>query len=184
MRRKERAINHTPEDECYKVVGNRAHFHINNEFVYHEFENIKAADKWKSERSIENRRTGFIEDWQACNPDGTFNFEKLAKLKRSMGIAQGRPESVAEMIGINDMLGRETDYDAMNEIQIHTPNLPRPRWDGKRVDRTTREKKLEQLVGAAKIPPYLRELFLSEIKLSTDKANAHLRDRAKLLGLM
>lgn len=184
MKRQERAINHIPEDECWKVMGNKAHFHIGKEFVYYEFKDTREAEKWKSERSIENRRTGFIEDWQACNPDGTFNFEKMAKLKRSMGIAQGRPESVVEMIGVNDMLGRKTDYEAMDEIQIHSPNLPRPRWDGKRVDRTTREMKLEQLVGTAKIPPYLRELFLSEIKLSTDMANAHLRDRARLLGLL
>lgn len=34
------------------------------------------------------------------------------------------------------------------------------------------------------LPGYMAELFLNEIKLSTDEANGHLRDRAKLLGLM
>ena len=47
-----------------------------------------------------------------------------------------------------------------------------------------KKKKLKQLTDASNLPEYMGELFLSEIRLSTDEANAHLRDRAKLLGLM
>ena len=46
------------------------------------------------------------------------------------------------------------------------------------------KKKLKQLTDASKLPEYMGDLFLEEIKLSTDEANAHLRERARLLGLM
>lgn len=46
------------------------------------------------------------------------------------------------------------------------------------------KKKLRQLTDASNLPAYMGELFLTEIKLSTDQANAHLRERAKLLGLI
>lgn len=44
--------------------------------------------------------------------------------------------------------------------------------------------KMKQLTEASNLPEYMGELFLTEIKLSTDEANAHLRERARLLGLM
>lgn len=43
---------------------------------------------------------------------------------------------------------------------------------------------LKQLTDASKLPESMGELFLNEIRLSTDEANAHLRERAKILGLM
>lgn len=49
------------------------------------------------------------------------------------------------------------------------------------------QEKLVQLMEASgwnKEMHYMGEMFLAEIKLSTDDANKHLRDRAKLLGLM
>lgn len=45
-------------------------------------------------------------------------------------------------------------------------------------------KKLKQLTDASSLPAYLGELLLTEIRLSTDEANLHLRERAKILGLM
>lgn len=44
--------------------------------------------------------------------------------------------------------------------------------------------KLKQLTDESGLPQIMGELFLNEIKLSSDSANAHLRERAKLLGLM
>ena len=46
------------------------------------------------------------------------------------------------------------------------------------------KKKMKQLTDASGLPEYMGELFLTEIKLSIDEANAHLRERARLLGLM
>ena len=51
-------------------------------------------------------------------------------------------------------------------------------------DKGELKKKLKQLTDASKIDPSLGELFLNEISLSTNDANKHLRERAKLLGLM
>ena len=31
---------------------------------------------------------------------------------------------------------------------------------------------------------YMAELFINEVRLSTDEANAHLRERAQIMGLM
>lgn len=125
MKRQERPINYIPDNECWKVVGNKAHFHISKEFVYYEFKELKELEKWKINRSIENRKGGYFEDWQACNPDGTFNFEKMARLKRSIGIIQKTPESIAEMIGINDMLNKPTIYDDIDNVQIHSKIMQR-----------------------------------------------------------
>lgn len=44
--------------------------------------------------------------------------------------------------------------------------------------------KLKQLTDASKLPEYMGELLLNEIRLSTDEENRHLRERAKLLGLL
>jgi hypothetical protein len=44
--------------------------------------------------------------------------------------------------------------------------------------------RLKRLTDASGLPEYMGELLLTEIKLSTDEANRHLRERAKLLGLM
>jgi hypothetical protein len=45
------------------------------------------------------------------------------------------------------------------------------------------KEKLRQLCVASNLPVYMGELFLAEIKLSTDEANRHLRERVKMLGL-
>lgn len=50
--------------------------------------------------------------------------------------------------------------------------------------------KMKQLLDASNqnlekpLPDFMAELLLNEIKLSTDEANEHLRNRARLLGLM
>lgn len=59
----------------------------------------------------------------------------------------------------------------------------------KRVFQDTASKKdlklrLKRLTDASGLPEYMGELLLSELKLSTDEANRHLRERARLLGLM
>ena len=46
-----------------------------------------------------------------------------------------------------------------------------------------RKQKIKALAEYSKLDPKMGELFLTEIKLSTDEANAHLRERVKLLGL-
>lgn len=67
--------------------------------------------------------------------------------------------------------------------------MVKPKSIGDRKYQTKKEgddfkRKLKQLTDASGLPAYMGELFLTEIKLSTDEANAHLRDRAKLLGLI
>jgi len=46
-----------------------------------------------------------------------------------------------------------------------------------------KKEKLKQLTDASKLPAFMGELLLAEIKISTDKANKHLRERVKMLGL-
>lgn len=52
------------------------------------------------------------------------------------------------------------------------------------------KRKVQQLLNASNatlskpLPSYFGELLLNEIKHSTDQANEHLRERARLLGLM
>lgn len=48
----------------------------------------------------------------------------------------------------------------------------------------TRKEKLDELCDASNLDRKMGELFLLEIKLSTDEANKHLRERAVLLGLL
>ena len=51
-------------------------------------------------------------------------------------------------------------------------------------DKKELKKKLKQLTDASNLPESMGELFLNEIRLSTDEANEHLRERARLLRLM
>lgn len=51
------------------------------------------------------------------------------------------------------------------------------------LDQKKRKEKLKQLTERSNLPVYMGELILEEIKLSNDKANEHLRERVKLLGL-
>jgi hypothetical protein len=51
-------------------------------------------------------------------------------------------------------------------------------------DKADLKQKLKQLTDESKLPEYIGELFLAEIRLSTDEANRHLRQRAKWLKLM
>lgn len=44
--------------------------------------------------------------------------------------------------------------------------------------------RLKELTDKSSLPAFLGELFLNEIKISTDEANAHLRERARLLRLL
>ena len=46
-----------------------------------------------------------------------------------------------------------------------------------------REKILE-FARAHNIPDYMADLFINEVRLTTDEANKDLREKAKLLGLM
>ena len=51
-------------------------------------------------------------------------------------------------------------------------------------DKINLKQRLKQLTDESKLPEYMGELFLNEIRLSTDEANRHLRERAKILGLI
>ena len=67
--------------------------------------------------------------------------------------------------------------------------MVRPTTLGKREFMSNGDKKkykelLDQLCDASNLDRKIGELFLTEIKLSTDEANKHLRERAILLGLM
>lgn len=53
-----------------------------------------------------------------------------------------------------------------------------------KIDKNELKNKLKQLTDASKLPESMGELFLNEIRLSKDEANAHLRERARLLRLM
>lgn len=44
--------------------------------------------------------------------------------------------------------------------------------------------KIKHLTDSCNLPANLGELFLIEIRLSTDEANSRLREKAKLLGLI
>lgn len=46
--------------------------------------------------------------------------------------------------------------------------------------------KIKQLADSCeyRVPDHMEELLLNEIRLSTDSANEHLRERARLLGLI
>ncbi len=46
------------------------------------------------------------------------------------------------------------------------------------------KEKLKKLTDASGLKEYQGKLFLNEIELSTDERNEHLRERAKLLGLL
>lgn len=46
------------------------------------------------------------------------------------------------------------------------------------------KKRLKQLSDASGLPEYMSELLLNEIKQTNDEANVHLRERARMLGLM
>ena len=51
-------------------------------------------------------------------------------------------------------------------------------------DKKDLKKRLKQLTDASDLPDNFGELFLNEIRLSTDEANKRLRERARLLRLM
>lgn len=45
-------------------------------------------------------------------------------------------------------------------------------------------KKIEEFAKMHKVPGYMADLFINEVRASDDEANAELRRKAELMGLM
>lgn len=179
-------INHTPNApfECMKIMGKEAYFLNDGKRYRYSFETIDDCDKWKSERSTENRKLGFVEDYQACDDKGFFQYAKFYKIYKSMGVAPPDPNCLAAVYGIDETLEQETDLEFVEDRISKAPDRTRPITGNVTQMHFNRKSKLKQLTDASGLPERMGEFFLEEIKWSTDEANKHLRDRAKLLGLM
>lgn len=178
-------INYIPGHpaECLRIIEKEAYFFLNRRMHVYTFETQEACDEWKSQRSIENREMGFVEDYQACDSDGVFHYSKFYKIYASMGVVAPGPNCLAAVYGLDEALGVETEFEGLEDRILNIPNRERPANDNVIKVVFGRKEKLKQLTEASKLPEYMGELFLTEILLSTDQANRHLRDRAKLLGL-
>ena len=45
-------------------------------------------------------------------------------------------------------------------------------------------KKIDEFAKMHKVPDYMADLFINEVRVSDDEANAELRRKAELMGLM
>lgn len=184
-------INHLPENsECFKVLNGKAYFQINGVSHFHEFETERKAEEWKQKRSIENRRSKTFEYFMAVDEYGILDYVKYYKLHSSIGIVPPDPYCLQMLYALDEMTGKERDYleeeDTISEMLIAN-QLSRKPAERKSPTAFTmsndRKFRLKQLTDASNLPENFGELFLNEIKLSTNAANEHLRTRAKLLGL-
>ena len=184
-------LNHLPENiECFKVFNRKAYFQINGITCHFEFENDKQADSWKSKRSIENRRSKSFEYFMAVNEYGEMDYLKLYKLHTSIGIVAPEPYCLQMLYALDEIIGKQRDYcekeDTIAPVLLEN-QLAKKQGERKSptsfVTSSDRKHRLKQLTEASNLPEHFGELFLSEIKLSNDAANEHLRTRLKLLDL-
>jgi len=171
--------------ECLKVVRNIATFNVDKIVYEYHFETKTEARKWKNERSISNHKDKYIEEFQCCNELGEYSFEKYYKLCKAIGAIARKPTTLTALKACNEVLGIKQTHE--EEIEAVLNNC-KEEDVFKRVaviknTPTSKKTKLKQLTDASNLPEHMGELFLNEIKLSTDEANRHLRDRAKILGL-
>jgi hypothetical protein len=184
-------LNYLPEDtECFKVVGDKAYFQIKGITRHYLFASKRDAEAWRNKRSLENRRSGVYEDFMACDEGGLFCGIKRLKIFQTLSMLPPRPTSLIELYAFNDFYGKkdticEEEDDIL--IMLEKNNASREKFSRKIVSIPTtrdRKQKLKQLTDRSNLPESIGELFLNEIKLSTDEANQHLRDNAKFLGLL
>ena len=126
----------------------------------------------------------------AVNEHGALDYAKLYKLHSSIGIVAPEPYCLQMLYALDAITGKERDYteenDAIAEMLLVNQ---RARIKGDRKTPTSfvttdnRKYRLKQLTDASALPGFMGELLLSEIKLSNDAPNEHLRTRVKLLGL-
>ena len=183
-----RKINFLPDTnhECLKVVKNEAYFFSDeSELAVYEFESNRDAELWKNKRALLNFKEKELEDFQCCNNDGEFSWDRYYILCKSIGKLPAPPLTLAQILARDEFLGEVTsDDDAIREIEInrfyHEPKKIKRDSQNKSI---SRKEKLKQLTDASNLPEWMGELLLTEIKATTDTANAHLRQRVKLLGL-
>ncbi len=99
MKRMQAEISFIPAQgfECCRVHGLRAYFYNGKEGAFFTFKDRLALEKWRNERSFENRKEGKIEDFQCCNDEGFFSFEKKLKLEKTFN-REFKPLSLVEEI--------------------------------------------------------------------------------------
>jgi hypothetical protein len=183
-------LNHTPENiECFKVNDGKAFFQINGSTMHYQFASKREAEAWRNKRSLENRRSKVVEDFMACDESGLFCPIKRLKIFKALSIIPPGPTCLMELYAFNDVMGKK--FTIIEEDDATLDMLERNKANRKPFERNivtnpvnpTRAYKLRQLTERSGLPEHLGELFLSEIKLSTDAANEHLRDRVRFLGL-
>lgn len=183
-------INHTPDNlHCFKVVEDKAYFQDNGRTVHYQFASKREAEAWRNKRSLENRRSKVVEDFMACDERGLFCAIKRLKLYRTLSIVPPEPTCLIELYAFNDVMGKkyticEEEDDTLDMLErnklLQQPFVRNITGISVSMDR---KYKLRQLTERSGLPSHMGELFLSEIKLSTDSANEHLRDRVRFLGL-
>ena len=184
-------LNHIPENiECFRAIDEKAYFQIDQRTCFYKFETKKEFESWKNKRSLENRRSRQLEYFMACDGSGLMDYLKLYKLHSSLGIVPPDPYCLAMLYAHDDHLKIDRDYieenDTISEFlrgnQAKKCPIERKKPTNFPIS-NERKHRLSQLCKASKLPEHMGELFLNEIKLSTDDANKHLRDRIKILGL-
>jgi len=156
--------------------------------MYYKFASKKDAEVWRNKRSLENRKSKVVEAFMACDQSGLFCHIKYLKLHQGMGILAPLPTCLRSQYAYDEVLKnkqRIKDEDLYDYFQANKKiNKPFFRKINSFPVPVSVKTKLKQLTDASGLPESMGELFLNEIKLSTDEANRHLRERAKLLGLM
>lgn len=184
-------LNHLPENiECFKVFNKKAYFQINCVTHWFEFENDRKTEEWKQKRSIENRRSKTFEYFMAVDEYGILDYVKYYKLHKSIGIVPPEPYCLQMLYALDEIIGKDRDYNEEQDIiaeMLLSNQLKKKPVERKQttefVMTNDRKFRLRQLTEASNLPENLGELLLTEIKLSTNVANEHLRTRARLLGL-
>ena len=184
-------INHLPENiECFKVFENKAYFEVEGVVRCYQFENVRETETWKNKRSLQNRKSKTFEYFMACDDLGMLDYLKLYKIHGSIGVLPPDPYCLAMLYAYDEHLGIDRDYneedDTISEM-LRTNQAKKCPVARKQptafVVTNERKHRLKQLCDASNLPIHMAELFVTEIKLSTDDANKHLRERLKLLGL-
>lgn len=184
-------LNHTPEDiECFKVLDDKAYFQIGGRSTHYQFASKKEAEAWRNRRSLENRKSKVYEDFMACDESGLFCPIKRLKIYQTLGLVPPSPTCLMEFYAFEEFMVKKRceniedeglyDYFQKNKLS----QKPFFRKIVSNQISNDRKHKLRQLAEASNLPAHFGELLLNEIKLSTDKENSHLRDRARFLGLM
>lgn len=181
-------------DHCLFFKGKEVHYLYHEEefpvMVYYEFENLEESKKFMSQRTIENYKAKFIEDYMAADNQGNFDIIKFYKLVKSTGLKPEPPCSLTDLRAIQEVFGFEIDEDLivdyiLKNIEDKANKIKESKRRNVAQVRVIPSDAKKQLCKRFNLPDHMADLFLSEIK---NKYTKGVEDEetlaARLLGLI